>query len=108
MHSSVHQYDVSLTLESPLIAIRAVVEMADAPDFDRKMLLLATKLAHEHKMRSLLLSILEKLLSTLQSNAALETEVEAMILIRFVLNGKLGQIRVFAHHCSLPAGVWSE
>ncbi|KAG8946412.1 hypothetical protein FRC04_011858 [Tulasnella sp. 424] len=63
-------------------AIRAVGEMAAAPDFDRKMLLLATKLAHEHKMRSLLLSILEKLLSTLQSNAALETEVEAMVLIR--------------------------
>ncbi|KAG8971411.1 hypothetical protein FRC05_011090 [Tulasnella sp. 425] len=89
-------------------AIRAVGEMAAAPDFDRKMLLLATKLAHEHKMRSLLLSILEKLLSTLQSNAALETEVEAMVLIRSVLNGKLGRIRVLPNHCSLPAGVWSE
>ncbi|KAG8930396.1 hypothetical protein FRC00_001154 [Tulasnella sp. 408] len=63
-------------------AIRAIEDMAASPDFDRKMLLLATKLAHEHKMRSLLLSILEKLLLTLQSNAALETEVEAMTLLR--------------------------
>ncbi|KAG8924953.1 hypothetical protein FRC00_004507, partial [Tulasnella sp. 408] len=61
--------------------IRAIEDMATSPDFDRKMLLLATKLAHEHRMRSLLLSILEKLLLTLQSNAALETEVEAMTLL---------------------------
>ncbi|KAG8930527.1 hypothetical protein FRC01_002649 [Tulasnella sp. 417] len=63
-------------------AIQAIADMATSPDFDRKMLLLATKLAHEHKMRSLLLSILEKLLLTLQSSAALETEVEAMTLVR--------------------------
>ncbi|KAG9019075.1 hypothetical protein FRB90_006598 [Tulasnella sp. 427] len=47
-----------------------------------KMLLLATKLAHEQKMRSLLLSILEQLLSTLSSNAPLETEVKAFTLLR--------------------------
>ncbi|KAG8721685.1 hypothetical protein FRC08_011094 [Ceratobasidium sp. 394] len=52
--------------------------MASAPDFDRKMLLLATQLAHETKQKTLLLAVLEAMLRTLrQGQQGLELEVEA-------------------------------
>ncbi|KAG8907771.1 hypothetical protein FRB99_002270 [Tulasnella sp. 403] len=66
-------------------AIRAIQAMVKAPDFDRKMLLLATKLAHESQMRNLVLAILEGLLKTLKSDAAVESEVEAVTLIRCII-----------------------
>ena len=58
--------------------------MTKAPDFDRKMLLLATKLAHENQMRTLVLAILQSLLDTLKMDVGMESEVEAMTLVRSV------------------------
>lgn len=62
-------------------AIKAARDMAGAPDFDRKMLLLATQLAHESDMKGLLLSALDALLQTLNIRED-DTIVEAMIVIR--------------------------
>lgn len=67
------------------LAIRAIDKMVQSPDFDRKMLLLATQLAHENGMRALLMAILENLLSTLEGSSERESEVEAVTLIRCVL-----------------------
>lgn len=67
-----------------LAAIETVDRLVAAPDFDRRMLLLATKLAHDRKQKSLILVILKHLLHSLQSSQALESQVEAMTLIRFV------------------------
>ncbi|KIM81848.1 hypothetical protein PILCRDRAFT_8503 [Piloderma croceum F 1598] len=62
-------------------AIKAARDMARAPDFDRKMLILATQLAHESDMKGLLLSVLDALLQT--SNIPEGNMVtEAMVLIR--------------------------
>jgi hypothetical protein len=55
--------------------------MARAPDFDRKMLLLATQLAHDSDMKGLLLSALDALLQTLNFPEA-DMATEAMVLIR--------------------------
>jgi hypothetical protein len=64
------------------LAIRAVERMANAPDFDRRMLLLATKLAHESDMSVLLLSVLEALIAALGGQNALHSIVEAITLCR--------------------------
>lgn len=56
--------------------------MVKAPNFDRKMLLLATQLAHERAMKPLLLSVLGALLETLRSEAGLTNELEGVTLVR--------------------------
>ncbi|KAJ7752626.1 meiosis protein SPO22/ZIP4 like-domain-containing protein [Mycena metata] len=66
-------------------AIRAIRDMAKAADFDRKMLLLATQISHESKMKTVLLSVLEALLKTLKIENSGETVVEAMTLIRCII-----------------------
>ncbi|KAJ7066261.1 meiosis protein SPO22/ZIP4 like-domain-containing protein [Mycena amicta] len=68
-------------------AIRAVREMVKAADFDRKMLLLATQISHDSEMKTVLLTVLEALLTTLrlEKNSAGETAVEAMALIRCMI-----------------------
>ena len=53
-----------------------------SPDFDRKMLLLATSMAHESDMKNLLLFILEALLKTLKRESGLEADTEAVTLVR--------------------------
>ncbi|KAF8599254.1 hypothetical protein BDV93DRAFT_609374 [Ceratobasidium sp. AG-I] len=63
-------------------AIQAVGDMVKASDFDRKMLLLATQLAHETKQKTLLLAILEAMLRTLQQEPQLEAESEGITLVR--------------------------
>ncbi|KAG9124870.1 hypothetical protein FRC07_009933 [Ceratobasidium sp. 392] len=66
-------------------AIQAVESMAKAPDFDRKMLLLATQLAHEAKQKTLLLAVLEAMLRTLrQEEQSLElgAEAEGITIVR--------------------------
>lgn len=55
--------------------------MVQAPDFDRKMLLLATQLARESDMKGLLLAVLDALLQTLNFQEG-NNITEAMILIR--------------------------
>ncbi|KAF8637477.1 hypothetical protein AX16_010805 [Volvariella volvacea WC 439] len=67
-------------------AIRAIQKMVDAPDFDRKMLLLATQITHQSEMRHILLSVLEALFQTLKfENATGEPIEEAMALIRCII-----------------------
>ncbi|KAF7340474.1 hypothetical protein MVEN_01967700 [Mycena venus] len=66
-------------------AIRAIRDMVNAADFDRKMLLLATQISHESEMKTVLLSVLEALLKTLKIENSGETVVEAMTLIRCII-----------------------
>ncbi|KAH8111444.1 meiosis protein SPO22/ZIP4 like-domain-containing protein [Phellopilus nigrolimitatus] len=66
-------------------AVSAVQDMANAPDFDRKMLLLATQLAHESDLKSVLLAALEALLKTLQSHGPMDSDVEAILLARCII-----------------------
>ncbi|KIO03245.1 hypothetical protein M404DRAFT_625830 [Pisolithus tinctorius Marx 270] len=66
-------------------ATRAVREMAEATDFDRRMLLLACRLAHDSDMKSLLLSVLMALLDTLNFRIDVENLTEAMTLIRCII-----------------------
>lgn len=68
-----------------LVAVGAIQSMATAPDFDRKMLLLATQLAHEADMRGVLLAALEALLKTLQNHGPMDAETEAVLLIRCII-----------------------
>ncbi|KAK1222658.1 sporulation-specific protein 22 [Marasmius sp. AFHP31] len=65
-------------------AIRALHGMVEAPDFDRKMLLLATQLSHELEMKSVLLNALEALFKTLKASRG-ETVAEAMTLLRCII-----------------------
>ncbi|KAI0802995.1 hypothetical protein BC629DRAFT_1284035 [Irpex lacteus] len=65
--------------------IEAVKDMASAPDFDRKMLLLATQLANESDMKALLLSVLETLLKMVQNQPEKDIHVEGLSLIRCVI-----------------------
>ncbi|KAH7925693.1 SPO22-domain-containing protein [Leucogyrophana mollusca] len=66
-------------------AITAVRSMAEAPDFDRKMLLLACRLSHESGLKALLLSVLKALLDTLSFRENLDTVTEAMTLTRCII-----------------------
>jgi hypothetical protein len=71
-------------------AIRAVHDMLRSPDFDRKMLLLATQISHQSEMKVVLLSVLEALLKTLKVGDSGEVVVEAMTLIRCIIRLALG------------------
>ncbi|KAH7906954.1 meiosis protein SPO22/ZIP4 like-domain-containing protein [Hygrophoropsis aurantiaca] len=66
-------------------AIMAVRNMVEAPDFDRKMLLLACRLSHEFELKALLLSVLKALLDTLTFRENMDTVTEAMTLIRCII-----------------------
>ena len=68
----------------PFPAIRAVKDMVRATDFDRKMLLLATQLAHDANLKTLLLTVLDSLLGFLQSQGGFDSEVEALTMVRYV------------------------
>ena len=59
--------------------------MLKAPDFDRKMLLLATQISHQSEMKSVLLAVLESLLRTLKIGTSGEVVVEAMTLMRCIV-----------------------
>ncbi|KAI6152903.1 meiosis protein SPO22/ZIP4 like-domain-containing protein, partial [Pisolithus thermaeus] len=60
-------------------------QMVEAADFDRKMLLLACRLAHDSDMKSLLLSVLMALSDTLNFRNDVENLAEAMVLIRCII-----------------------
>ncbi|TFY60989.1 hypothetical protein EVG20_g7223 [Dentipellis fragilis] len=66
-------------------AIQAVRIMVQAPDFDRKMLLLATRLAHESDLKTLLLNVLQELLKFVQGSDGIDTSEEAITLIRCII-----------------------
>lgn len=64
--------------------------MVKAPDFDRKMLLLATQLANAIQMKRLLLSVLEALLDTVEIQDSGQIHTEAITLIRCIIRLVLG------------------
>ncbi|KAI9566962.1 meiosis protein SPO22/ZIP4 like-domain-containing protein [Boletus coccyginus] len=66
-------------------ATKAVKEMVEAPDFDRRMLLLACRLSHDSDMKGLLLSVLRHLLDTLNFRENVDTVTESMTLIRCII-----------------------
>lgn len=67
-------------------AVKAIQDMVECPDFDRKMLLLATQISHQSEMKVILLSVLEALLKTLKpGNTNGEAIEEAMALIRCII-----------------------
>lgn len=59
--------------------------MVEAPDFDRRMLLLACQLSHDSDMKGLLLSVLIHLLDTLNFRENADTMTESMTLIRCII-----------------------
>jgi len=59
--------------------------MVHAVDFDRKMILLACRLAHDLDMKDLLLNVLKTLLETLNFRENVESINEAMALIRCIV-----------------------
>lgn len=59
--------------------------MVQAPSFDRKMLLMATQMAHESDMKNLLLIVLLELLSSVRGREGLDADVEAITLIRCMI-----------------------
>lgn len=63
-------------------AIHAVRDMVQARDFDRKMLLLATQLAHDANLKLLLLTVLDSLLTFLRFQAGFDHDTEALAMIR--------------------------
>ena len=65
-------------------ALTAVHEMMHAPNFTKKMLLLATRLANEAGMKRLLLSVLEALLDA-SLRDGLENQGEAVTLVRCII-----------------------
>jgi len=65
-----------------IAAILAVRDMVQAKDFDRKMLLLATQLAHDANLKSVLLTVLDSLLTYLRSQKGFNNDVEALTMIR--------------------------
>lgn len=64
--------------------------MLKGPDFDRKMLLLATQISHQSEMKAVLLSVLEALLKTLKAGDSGEVVIEAMTLVRCIIRLGLG------------------
>lgn len=58
--------------------------MVHAVNFDRKMILLACRLAHDLDMKSLLLNVLKALLETLNFRENVENITEAMALVRCI------------------------
>ena len=65
--------------------MQAIDDMVKAPDFDRKMLYLATQLSHECDMKTLLLTVLEALLKTMAIGDRGDTLVDGMTLIRCII-----------------------
>ena len=63
-------------------ATQAIDRMVKATDFDRRMLLLITQLAHENQLKRVLLKVLTALLQTLSSESKTANVVEGIVLIR--------------------------
>lgn len=59
--------------------------MVQATHFDRKMLLLVTRLAHESDLQGLLHSVLEELLTAVLAQEGFDGDVEAITLIRCLI-----------------------
>jgi hypothetical protein len=73
------------SLDHSVTAIQAISDIVKAPDFDRRMLQLATQLSHESDMKKLLLTVLDALLKTITIGDKGETVVDGMTLIRCII-----------------------
>jgi len=67
------------------LAIRAVKAMVHGSGFDERMLLMATRLAHETDLKTVLLVVLQELLDYAKAGKATEMNVEPVTLIRCVI-----------------------
>ena len=82
--------------------------MVKCPDFDRKMLLLATQIANEGDMKTLLLAVLEALLDATQKHLS-DTVNEELVLIRCIVRLILNLLKESGSqrsvsHCFSPNG----
>ncbi|KAH9177088.1 hypothetical protein EDB89DRAFT_1938043 [Lactarius sanguifluus] len=66
-------------------AIRAVKDMVHGTCFDQRMLLMATRLAHESDMKNVLLSVLQELIDFVGSRKTTEMNVEPVTLVRCMI-----------------------
>ncbi len=53
--------------------------------FDQKMLLVATRLAHESDLKNVLLSVLQELIDFVGARKATETNIEPVTLVRCMI-----------------------
>lgn len=75
-----HSHHTELTRNT---AISSLKTLATAPDFEVKMLLWAAKTAHKSNIKSLLVAVLETILSASQSQSAV-VGVDLLVLVRSV------------------------
>ncbi|KAI9509875.1 hypothetical protein F5148DRAFT_1282528 [Russula earlei] len=68
-----------------LLAIRAIKAMVDGSGFDERMLLMATRLAHEIDLKHVLLAVLQELLDYVRARKTTEMNVEPVTLIRCMI-----------------------
>ncbi|KAJ8488783.1 hypothetical protein ONZ51_g3351 [Trametes cubensis] len=80
-------------------AVAAVHEMVHASNFNKKMLLLATRLANDSGMKTLLLSVLEALLEA-SIREGVDADAEAITLVRCIIRLVL---RMMSEPGALPA-----
>ncbi|KAH9891162.1 meiosis protein SPO22/ZIP4 like-domain-containing protein [Cubamyces lactineus] len=80
-------------------AVAAVHEMVHASNFNKKMLLLATRLANDSGMKTLLLTVLEALLEA-SIREGVEADAEAITLVRCIIRLVL---RMMSEPGALPA-----
>ncbi|KAI0271679.1 hypothetical protein BC834DRAFT_922404 [Gloeopeniophorella convolvens] len=66
-------------------AIRAVQAMVHGSCFDQRMLLMATRLAHESDLKNLLLSVLQELLNFVRDQKVTQVNVEPVTLVRCMI-----------------------
>jgi len=66
-------------------AIRAVKALVHGSGFDQRMLLMATRLAHETDLKNVLLSVLQEILDHVRARKASEINVEPITLIRCMI-----------------------
>ncbi|KAI9460127.1 hypothetical protein BJY52DRAFT_1222744 [Lactarius psammicola] len=66
-------------------AIRAVKDMVHGTCFDQKMLLVATRLAHESDLKNVLLSVLQELTDFVGARKTTEMNVEPVTLVRCMI-----------------------
>lgn len=67
------------------LAIRAVKDMVHGTCFDQRMLLMATRLAHESDSKNVLLSVLQELIDFVGARKATEMNVEPVTLVRCMI-----------------------
>lgn len=66
-------------------AIRAVKAMVHGSGFDQRMLLMATRMAHETDLKNVLLAVLQELLDYVRAGKATEMNVEPITLVRCMI-----------------------